>query len=153
SLTDNTSPGYTDQPLASLTASNLGGFLEFGSVTLTFTGTVSGGQFTGDVSIKTSMASLSIGGTLTASLSAGAGDSDSDALVGTYHLAGATADHGTFSFTLDQAAFAVTGLFTANAANLTVQYDPNFSGSQTILTASTLDITVVPFGVNTSISG
>ncbi len=113
-----------------LPQADLGGFLTIDGVSITVESvTVSGGQLTGG------SASLSMGSgalfpdwdSFGASMTDG-DDADDWALVGTYEVGGG------FSLTVDGLSLSMGQVFTAQAEGISIGYDPDASGPQTLAT-------------------
>ena len=117
----------------------LGSFLTIESPTLSFNVTRVNGLYTGSVTITAGSAAMHVG-SLTASISPTG--TDTIAVDGTYSLNGQSAAQGNFALNADEFSLGIANLFSAHASGVSIGYDPQNTGHQTLASFGGLGMTL-----------
>ena len=122
----------------------LGNDLSFNDVTVTFGSpiTQSGADWSATVSVSATSASLAVGSAVSAQINGTAG---SPGISGSYTLTDQPADQGAFQLTASEFNLSVSRLLTAQASDISIDYNPSAPAGQELVQIGSLSATLVPF--------
>ena len=127
----------------------LGSFLSSSSVTVSFQNiSQTGSNWSGTVSVSAAMASLAIGSTVSAQIN---GESGSPGITGSYTLTDQPAGQGAYQLSASQFGLTVSGLLTAQASDIAIDYSPTAAAGQELVEVGSLSATLLPFD-NTNVT-
>jgi hypothetical protein len=121
----------------------LGGFLSSSSVTVSFQDiSQTGTNWSGNISVSAATASLAIGSSISAQIN---GASGSPGITGSYTLTDEPAGQGAYQLSASQIGLKVSGLLTAQASDIAIDYSPTAAAGQELAQLGSLSATLLPF--------